>query len=64
MRGWPLVRRSPRITRIEANTNSQSSARKPNLINCTARAEFMRRSHRLLVKDQPGVANAYDVAMP
>ena len=63
MRGWPLVRRSLRITRTEANTNSQSSARKPNRISCSANAEFMPCVTLRLMEDQSGVADAHHVAV-
>src|SRR5579875_1743856 len=63
----PLVRKSPRITRIEAKTNSHSSARKPKRMICSARAEFTRpprrRSWVLLVEHHAGVAEAQHVAV-
>ena len=60
MRGWPLVRRSARITRMEARTNSQRSARNPKRMSCNASVEFMRRSprpsDRLVMEDEPRMA--------
>src|SRR3954453_23605298 len=66
MRGWPLVRRSVRITRIAARTNSQSSARKPNRISCSARAEFTAsaRSWPLLVEHDARVSDPDHVTVP
>src|SRR4051812_18724232 len=65
MRGWPLVRRSVRITRIAASTNSHNSARKPNRISCSASAEFTvaTRSWPLLVEHDARVPDPDHVSV-